>query len=50
MLTPLVIENGIENTGDGAHRDANILIIILALKLCHFICLELEDICLDFIA
>ena len=50
MLTPLVIENGIENTGDGAHRDVSILIIILALKLCHFICMEFEDIHLDFFA
>ena len=43
-----MIEIGIENIGDGAHRDVNFLIIILALQLCHFILMELEDIGLEF--
>ena len=45
-----MIEIGIENIGDSPHRDVNILIIILALQLCHFISMGLDDIGLKFFA
>ena len=44
VVSQLLIGIGIYNIGDSAHKNVKILIIILALELCHFIWMEFEDI------
>ena len=48
ISSQLVVKIGIKNVGDSAHRDVNILINILALKLCNFISMGFDDIGLEF--